>query len=63
MSGWAEAPGLFLMMQMAATNAIVQTIVDEDERGRVMGYHAMAFFCSAQGRAQLRAPLEGGDAT
>jgi MFS family permease len=36
--------GASMMMQMAASNTFVQTIVDEDKRGRVMSFFAMAFF-------------------
>ena len=32
-----------MMQEMAATNTILQTIVDDDKRGRVMAYYAMAF--------------------
>ena len=32
-----------MMIQMAASNTILQTIVDEDKRGRVI-FYAMAFF-------------------
>ena len=35
--------GLGMMQQMAATNTILQTIVDEEKRGRVMSYYTMAF--------------------
>ena len=35
--------GFGMMMQMAASNTILQTIVDEDKRGRVMSYYTMAF--------------------
>lgn len=36
-------PGFGLMVQAASTNIILQTIVDDDKRGRVMSFHAMAF--------------------
>ena len=36
--------GLSVMVQMAATNTILQTIVDEDKRGRVMSLYSMAIF-------------------
>jgi len=36
--------GLCMMVQMASSNTILQTIVDEDKRGRVMSFFAMAFF-------------------
>lgn len=35
--------GFGMMQQMASSNTILQTIVDEDKRGRVMSYYAMAF--------------------
>ena len=45
---WLSLPlmfltGLGMMQQMAATNTILQTIVDEEKRGRVMSYYTMAF--------------------
>ena len=33
-----------MMVQMAASNTLLQTIVDEDKRGRVMAFYTMAFF-------------------
>jgi MFS family permease len=35
--------GFGMMVGMAASNTILQTIVDEDKRGRVMSYFGMAF--------------------
>ena len=35
--------GFALMMEMAASNTILQTIVDDDKRGRVMSFYTMAF--------------------
>jgi len=35
--------GIGMMTQMASSNTILQTIVEEDKRGRVMSYYAMAF--------------------
>ena len=35
--------GFGLMVQMAASNTILQTIVDEDKRGRVMSFYSMSF--------------------
>jgi MFS family permease len=35
--------GFGLMVQMAASNTILQTIVEEDKRGRVMSFYSMAF--------------------
>jgi MFS family permease len=37
------ATGFGLMVQMAASNTVLQTIVDEDKRGRVMSFYSMAF--------------------
>jgi MFS family permease len=39
--------GMGMMVQMAASNTILQTIVDEDKRGRVMSFFAMAFVGTA----------------
>jgi MFS family permease len=39
--------GMAMMIQMAASNTVLQTIVDEDKRGRVMSFYAMAFFGTA----------------
>jgi MFS family permease len=35
--------GFGMMLQIAASNTILQTIVDDDKRGRVMSIYAMAF--------------------
>jgi MFS family permease len=35
--------GMGMMQGMAGSNTIIQTIVSEDKRGRVMSYYAMAF--------------------
>lgn len=35
--------GIGMMMQMAGSNTIIQSIVDEDKRGRVMGIYSMSF--------------------
>lgn len=35
--------GFGMMVQMASSNTILQTVVDEDKRGRVMSFYAMAF--------------------
>ncbi|WP_437336042.1 MFS transporter [Sorangium sp. So ce394] len=48
-SVWLSAPLLALigggmMVQMAASNTLLQTIVEEDKRGRVMSFYTMAFF-------------------
>jgi MFS family permease len=39
--------GLGFMVQMAASNTLLQTVVDEDKRGRVMSYYTMAFMGTA----------------
>jgi predicted MFS family arabinose efflux permease len=33
-----------MMLQMSASNTVLQTVVDEDKRGRVMSFFTMAFF-------------------
>ena len=35
--------GLAMMVQMAASNTLLQTIVEEDKRGRVMSFYTLAF--------------------
>ncbi|MFI5253064.1 MAG: MFS transporter [Bacteroidota bacterium] len=35
--------GFGMMVQMAASNTMLQTIVDDDKRGRVMSFYTMAF--------------------
>jgi MFS family permease len=35
--------GFGMMVQMTSTNTLLQTIVDEDKRGRVMSFYTMAF--------------------
>jgi MFS family permease len=39
--------GLGMIFQMAASNTIIQTIVDETKRGRVMSFYTMAFMGAA----------------
>ena len=48
--------GLGFMVQMAVSNTILQTIVDEDKRGRVMSFYTMAFM----GTAPFGSLLAGG---
>ena len=48
---WVAAPllaiaGAGFIVQMASTNTVIQTIVDERFRGRVMAFYTMAFFGS-----------------
>jgi len=38
------ATGFAMVTQMAASNAVLQTIVEEEKRGRVMSYYTLAFF-------------------
>jgi len=45
---WLSMPLLFIsgfavMVQMAASNTVLQTIVDEDKRGRVMSFYTVSF--------------------
>jgi MFS family permease len=51
--------GAGMMVQMAAANTLIQTLVDEDKRGRVMGFFGMAF----QGAAPFGSLLAGWLAT
>src|SRR5262245_26907342 len=39
--------GMGFMVQMAVSNTVLQTIVDEDKRGRVMSFYMMAFMGTA----------------
>jgi MFS family permease len=39
--------GLGMIMQMTTSNTILQTIVDDDKRGRVMSFYTMAFMGTA----------------
>src|SRR5262245_13636938 len=48
--------GFGMMVQMAASNTILQTIVEEDKRGRVMSFYSMAFL----GMAPFGSLLAGG---
>jgi MFS family permease len=45
-----------MMQQMAASNTILQTIVEDEKRGRVMAFYSMAF----QGMAPFGSLLAGG---
>jgi MFS family permease len=47
--------GFGMIVQMAASNTILQTIVDDDKRGRVMSFYTMAFV----GITPLGSLLEG----
>lgn len=39
--------GLGMIMQMTSSNTILQTIIDDDKRGRVMSFYTMAFMGTA----------------
>ncbi len=39
--------GFAMMVQMAASNTVLQTVVEEDKRGRVMSFYTMAFMGTA----------------
>jgi MFS family permease len=46
---WLSIPllvvvGFAMIVQMAASNTVLQTLVEEDKRGRVMSFYTMAFF-------------------
>jgi len=47
--------GFAVMMETAASNTVLQTIVDDDKRGRVMSFYAMSFL----GMAPLGSLLAG----
>jgi len=48
--------GFAMMVQMAASNTVLQTIVEEDKRGRIMSFYTMAFM----GTTPFGALLAGG---
>ena len=52
--------GMDMMMGMAASNTVIQTIVSEDKRGRVMSYYTMAFMGMAPFGALLAGTMANG---
>lgn len=48
--------GFGMMVQMASSNTLIQTVVDDDKRGRVMSFYTMAFM----GMAPFGSLLAGG---
>jgi len=61
---WAAVPilavaGFGMMVHMASTNTIVQTIVDQDKRGRVMSLYALAFLGTTPVGSLLAGTLAG----
>src|SRR5437667_306233 len=52
------ATGLGVMLQLASSNALIQTVVADDRRGQVMGLYTMAFVGLAPvGTLRTRAPV------
>ncbi|MGE5197669.1 MAG: MFS transporter, partial [Deltaproteobacteria bacterium] len=51
--------GFGMMVQMAASNTVLQTIVDEDKRGRIMSFYTMAFMGMAPFGSLLGGSLAG----
>ncbi len=57
--GLLAVVGFALMVQMAASNTILQTITEEDKRGRVMSFYTMAFLGMAPVGSLLTGALAG----
>jgi MFS family permease len=55
--------GLGMMMQTAASNTILQTITDDDKRGRVMGFYSMSIMGTAPFGSLLAGALAKGIGT
>ena len=51
--------GFGMMLQMASTNTLLQTLVDDDKRGRVMSLYVMAFMGTAPFGSILAGSLAG----
>jgi MFS family permease len=58
--GLLAVVGFALMVQMAASNTILQTITEEDKRGRVMSFYTMAFLGMAPVGSLLTGALAEG---
>jgi MFS family permease len=61
---WLSMPflavvGFAMIVTMAASNTVIQTLVDEDKRGRVMSFYAMAFFGTAPLGSLLAGKIAG----
>jgi MFS family permease len=59
---WAAVPiiflvGMSLILQFAATNTLVQTLVDDDKLGRAMSLYAVVFFAGAPVGALIEGTL------
>ena len=48
-----------MVTQMAASNAVLQTIVEEEKRGRVMSFYTLAFFAMGPLGSLLSGALAG----
>jgi MFS family permease len=51
--------GFGMMVQMASSNTVLQTIVDEDKRGRVMSFYTMSFMGMSPFGSLLAGTLAG----
>jgi MFS family permease len=51
--------GFGMMVEMASGNTILQTVVDDDKRGRVMSFYAMAFMGTAPLGSLMAGALAG----
>ena len=49
--------GIWMMMELASSNTILQTIVDDNKRGRVMSFHTMAFMKVCPKRKAVNPPM------
>jgi len=57
--GLLAVAGFGMMVQFAASNSLLQTIVDDDKRGRVMSFYVMAFMGMAPFGSLLSGWLAG----